>query len=153
MSTLKKQPRTEPAVVEESFPRVAWLYIKSMGNSSYGKVLFVRSPEGKAFIIPGARLPEGACPTRVLEDKIQLDLNVRLDRQTIQLYKSFQAPAFGKEEGVMVENKFYISNCFGTPMCTPQIYELAYLGYDDPRIQTDIDRSIMEMLFKEGIIE
>ena len=160
-------------VHEESFSRVACLFTRENEQTGFKEVLYVRSPDGKMFFIPGARrieVPQESEDYKAKQDyqdklvlmqKMQLDLTVDLVFETIQKYTSFAAPAFGKEEGTMVENHYFFAEYKGRLRETPQIYQLEWRSYDFGRTSsevevekhfTDLDMALMEQLQREGIL-
>jgi len=145
---------------EDTIPRVACLFIRET-DAGAKEVLFVRSPDGAAFFIPGGRRVEAKLDEdqeevdkKVLARKMRLDLDVELVLDELTKYTSFAAPAFGKEEGVMVENKYFVAHSYlGLLKTTMQIYALAWRRYDSSMDDcTEADRAAMSLLREEGII-
>jgi hypothetical protein len=144
--------RESRVVEEETFERVACLFIRENENTGAKEVLFVRSPSGAVFFIPGGRRIEGRKDDEVLTQKIKLDLGIDLVPETIEKYTSFAAPAFGKEEGTMVENHYFVAEYLGMLKLTPQIYEMEWRPYGHGKDITIADEAVMKRLHSEGII-
>jgi hypothetical protein len=142
---------------DDFFVRLAWLYIRPKEDSVQNEVLFVRAPSGGAFFIPGGRQVWGREDEEkeVLAQKIRLDLAVDLVMETLRLYVSIQAPAFGKEEGVMVKNRYYFAEYIGLLKCTPQIYQIEWITCNDNRDLplTEVDQVLLMRLKDDGILK
>jgi 8-oxo-dGTP diphosphatase len=143
--------RFKPRVTDEYFERVAWICVRE-NNNGRKEVLFVRSPDGDRFIIPGGRIKQGQDDEITLTEKIKLDISVDLVPDTIRLFTSFGASAYGKDLGVMVGNKYYFADHLGTIQTTPQIYVIKWIPHGADEELTEADTAVMQQLLNEGII-
>ena len=141
----------KPRVTDEYFERVAWICVRE-NDRTKKEVLFVRSPDGDRFMIPGGRTKKGQDDKLTLAEKIKLDLTVDLVPDTIRLFTSFGASAYGKDMGVMVGNKYYFADHLGMIQTTPQIYFIAWLPFETDEELTEADIAVMLQLRNEGII-
>lgn len=141
----------KPRESDEYFERVAWICVRE-NERSKKEVLFARSPTGDRFMIPGGRIKEGQDERLTLAHKIKFDLNVDLVPDTMRLFTSFGASAYGKDEGVMVANKYYVADYLGMIQTTQQIYSIKWLPYDTDEELTEADIAVMLQLRNEGII-
>jgi hypothetical protein len=144
---------TLPVPLEDKlFVRVAWLNIRYNEEKRRSEVLYVRSPTGKLFFIPGGRLIEGLDEIDSLIKKIHLDLNIDLIRPTLKRCLSFRAPAFDKTEGTMVENHYYRADCHGVPMLTDEIDEIEWRPHGHGKEETEADKVALAMLKEASVI-
>lgn len=141
----------KPRVTDEYFERAAWICVRE-NDRSRKEVLFVRSPTGDRLIIPGVRTKEGLDDKQTLAQKIKLDLNVDLVADTMVLFTSFGASAYGKDEGVMVGNRYYFAEYLGLIQTTPQIYFIEWLPYETSEELTEADTAALQQLRDAGII-
>lgn len=141
----------KPRVTDEYFERAAWICVRE-NDRSRKEVLFVRSPTGDRLIIPGVRTKECRDDKLTLAEKIKLDLNVDLVPDTMVLFTSFGASAYGKDEGVMVGNKYYFAECLGLIQTTPQIYFIEWLPYETDEDLTEADTAALQQLRDAGLI-
>ncbi len=149
----------ESSADEGPFVRLAWLYIRPKADSLQNEVLMVRSPSGEALFIPGVRQVEVPVyqeehNKEVLMQKMKHDLTVDLVRESIREYVPIQAPAFGKEEGVMVKNRYYFAEYTGVLRLTPRIHLIEWITYNDHRglSLTPVDKALLIRLKDEGIL-
>jgi hypothetical protein len=139
-------------MTEELFVRVAWLCIRQNEVLGINEVLYVRSPTGSVFFIPGGRVPERISHEQALIQKIKLDLNVDLVPNTLVKCLSFRAPAFGKQEGTMVENHYYRADYQGVLKTPQQIYELEWRSFGHGKDETEADQVALNRLHEDSII-
>jgi 8-oxo-dGTP diphosphatase len=161
-----KSPRLKlfkPRITDEYFERAAWICVRD-SKRGVKEVLFVRSLTGDRLIIPGGRTQQDEDYNVLDRDqkderdklalikKIKLDLTVDLVPETVRLFTSFGAPAYGKDEGVVVGNKYYFADHVGTIQKTPEVPFIEWLPIDTEEELTAADIAVMRQLYKEGII-
>lgn len=134
---------------EETIVRLSWILIRQR------KVLFVRSPEGEVFFDPGGRKVEGTNNLQVLAAKIHHDLGLELDTDSaIETSFTFAAPAYGKDDEVMVEMHCYMTDYAGELNPVPAfIAEMGWFTSNDMRKTSPAGRAILQYLEKEGLID
>jgi 8-oxo-dGTP pyrophosphatase MutT (NUDIX family) len=67
------------------------------------KLLLAYSRNKKAWYLPGGKVDSGETPLQSLQREIKEELNINLDVAHIKYYCHIQAPAFGEEYNVIME--------------------------------------------------
>lgn len=70
---------------------------------SEGKILLTKHKEKAAFYMPGGKKDNGEAEIAAIFREIKEELTIELIEDTLQHYGIFQAPAYGKPEGVHVK--------------------------------------------------
>lgn len=67
------------------------------------KLLLAYSKNKKAWYLPGGKVDSGETPLQSLQREIKEELNINLDLSLIKYYCHIQAPAYGENRNVIME--------------------------------------------------
>jgi len=72
------------------------------------KLLLAYSKNKKAWYLPGGKVDSGETPLQSLQREIREELNIILEPSLITYYCHIQAPAFGEENNIIMEQDCYL---------------------------------------------
>ena len=127
--------------------KLAWIYIKDK------KLLCARSKGKDIFYNPGGKREAGETDEQALVREIKEELNVDLVPGSLRYFDIFEAPAHGKEPGVMVRMICYTGDFVGTIAPSSEIEEIAWLTSADGARTSDAGRLVLGQLKERGLIE
>lgn len=127
--------------------KLAWIQIDG------SRVLVTRSKGKDKWYIPGGKREEGESDRQALVREVREELGVALDPTSIQFYGTFEAPAHGKPEGVMVKMTCYTAQFEGTLTASAEVAEYAYFGYQDKEMTAPVDHLILDDLKQKRRID
>jgi len=81
------------------------------------------------------------------------ELNVRIDKNTIEYVGTFKAQSDGAKEGVNVKMTCYKAEYDGIMEPTSEIEEIRWLNYKDLDIISEVDKKIFSFLKENGELE
>ncbi|WNS45374.1 NUDIX domain-containing protein [Paenibacillus sp. MMS20-IR301] len=120
--------------------KIAWIYIVD------GKVLGARSKGKDTYYFPGGKREPGESDAQTLIREIEEELSVQIIPETIAEFGSFEAPAHGKAEGVLVRMTCLTAEYTGELQPASEIEELAWLTYADIDRVSAVSVIIMDKL-------
>lgn len=126
--------------------KVAWIYVVN------GKVLGARSTGKDTYYFPGGKREHGESDAETLVREIEEELSVQILPETIAEFGSFEAPAHGKAEGVLVRMTCLTADFTGELAPASEIEELAWLTYKDIDRVSAVSVIIMDKLREMGLI-
>ena len=94
------------------------------------KLLLAYSNNKKAFYLPGGKLDKGESAGQALVREIEEELNIVLNEDRLHFYTHITAPAFGENNGIIMEQDCFMYELNETP--APNA-EIGALGYFDSR--------------------
>jgi 8-oxo-dGTP pyrophosphatase MutT (NUDIX family) len=112
-------------IMTEKIDKIAWIYVVD------GKVLGARSKGKDTYYFPGGKREPGETDAETLIREIEEELSVHIRPETIAEFGSFEAPAHGKAEGVLVRMTCLTADFTGELQPASEIEELAWLTYED----------------------
>ncbi|MEL6483562.1 MAG: NUDIX domain-containing protein [Bacteroidota bacterium] len=118
-----------------------------------GKVLSTKSKGKAKYYIPGGKRELGETDEQTLVREILEELDVTIDRATIEYVGTFKAQSDGAKEGVLVKMTCYRAKYEGTLKPTSEIEEIRWLNYKDLDIISAVDKKIFEFLKEQGELE
>lgn len=124
----------------EMIDKIAWIYLRE------GKVLGARSKGKDTYYFPGGKREAGESDAQTLIREIEEELSVQIVPETIAEFGSFEAPAHGKAEGVLVRMTCLTADFTGELKPASEIEELAWLTYDDIDRVSAVSIIIMDKL-------
>ncbi|HTQ28144.1 MAG TPA: NUDIX domain-containing protein [Puia sp.] len=120
------------------------------------KLLLAFSRNKQAWYLPGGKRMEGETAEEALLRKIQQELDLTLDPQSLRHYMHISAKAFGEKKDVVMEQECF---CYGgelAPRAGAEIEALQFFDRDDyrrePR-QVPGVLLLLEQLKKDGLID
>lgn len=126
--------------------KVALIYVVN------GKVLGARSTGKDTYYFPGGKREHGESDAETLVREIEEELSVQILPETIAEFGSFEAPAHGKAEGVLVRMTCMTADFTGELAPASEIEELAWLSYKDIDRVSAVSVIIMDKLREMGLI-
>ncbi|WP_405112751.1 NUDIX domain-containing protein [Paenibacillus sp. FSL K6-1217] len=126
--------------------KVAWIYVVD------GKVLGARSQGKDTYYFPGGKREPGETDAETLVREIEEELSVQILPETIAEFGSFEAPAHGKAEGILVRMTCLTADYTGELTPASEIEELAWLTYEDIDRVSAVSVIIMDKLREMGLI-
>lgn len=126
--------------------KIAWIYVVD------GKVLGARSHGKDTYYFPGGKREPGESDAETLIREIREELSVEIQPETIAEFGTFEAPAHGKEEGVLVRMTCLTADYTGVLAPASEIEELAWLTSEDQGRVSAVSVLIMDKLKEMKLI-
>ncbi|WP_238654933.1 NUDIX hydrolase [Paenibacillus piscarius] len=126
--------------------KIAWIYVVD------GKVLGARSKGKDTYYFPGGKREPGESDAETLIREIREELSVEILQETIAEFGTFEAPAHGKEEGVLVRMTCLTADFTGELAPASEIEELAWLTSEDQGRVSAVSGLIMDKLKEMKLI-
>lgn len=120
--------------------KVAWIHVVN------GKVLSARSRGKDIYYLPGGKRDPGETDIDTLSREIEEELSVRIKRETISHFGTFEAQAHDKADGVRVRMACYVADFEGELSPASEIDELAWLSYSDRERVSPVSQIIFDRL-------
>jgi len=92
------------------------------------KLLLAFSKNKQCFYLPGGKIDEGETATGALCREIREELNLSLAENELKYYTHISAPAYGEEDGVVMEQDCFLVDKPIEPMASAEIGELKYFS-------------------------
>ena len=127
--------------------KIAWIEIKDqaiLSTKSYGK---------DRFYIPGGKREAGETDEQTLCREILEELDVSLDKSSINFFGVFEAQAHGHQEGILVRMSCYTADYSGKLKAKSEIEEIQWLKFADKGIISEVDKLIFDDLREKNMID
>jgi 8-oxo-dGTP pyrophosphatase MutT (NUDIX family) len=95
------------------------------------KLLLAYSKNKQCFYLPGGKIDNGETAVAALCREITEELNIVLHEHEMKYYTHISAPAYGEEQGVIMEQDCFITNKRVTPIASAEIGEIKYFSLAD----------------------
>ncbi|MGD1945132.1 MAG: NUDIX domain-containing protein [Croceivirga sp.] len=118
-----------------------------------GQILSTKSKGKTKYYIPGGKREYGETNEHTLVREIKEELNVKIDRNTIEYVGTFKAQSDGAKDGVIVKMTCYKAEYDGIMEPTSEIEEIRWLNYKDLDIVSEVDKKIFGFLKENGELE
>ncbi|MEO0505414.1 MAG: NUDIX domain-containing protein [Bacteroidota bacterium] len=118
-----------------------------------GQVLSTKSKGKTKYYIPGGKRERGETDEETLVREVAEELDVRIDKNTVEYVGTFKTQSDGAKEGVLVKMTCYRAKFEGTLKPTSEIEEIRWLNYKDLDIISAVDKKIFEFLKARGELE
>ncbi|AZA80751.1 DNA mismatch repair protein MutT [Chryseobacterium lactis] len=133
----------KPVVID----KLAWIELKNksiLSTKSYGK---------DKYYIPGGKREAGENDEQALMREINEELNVEIDRSTIEYIGTFEAQAHGHAEGIIVKMTCYAAKYSGELKASSEIEEMKWLSYSDKDKTSEVDKIIFYYLHNNNLLD
>ncbi|MEL6976122.1 MAG: NUDIX domain-containing protein [Bacteroidota bacterium] len=118
-----------------------------------GQILSTKSKGKTKYYIPGGKREPGETDEQTLVREIKEELDVIIDKSTIEYVGTFKAQSDGAKEGVLVKMTCYSAQYEGILKPTSEIEEIRWLNYKDLDIISAVDQKIFKFLKERGELE
>ncbi|HEX8506534.1 MAG TPA: NUDIX domain-containing protein [Hymenobacter sp.] len=127
--------------------KIAWLHLH------IGRLLSTRSRGKDRYYIPGGKREAGETDQQTLLREISEELTVALDPASLQYAGTFEAPAHGHPDGVLVRMTCYWApRYWGTLQPAAEIEEMVWLTYRHRPQVSAVDQLIFDWLRAQGLL-
>ena len=120
------------------------------------KLLLAYSRNKRCFYLPGGKIDEGETAASALCREISEEMNVIIDEHELKYHTHVTAPAYGEENGIIMEQDCFFLNRDITPQASAEIGELKYFSLNDYLSETNRAPGaviVLELLQNEGLID
>jgi 8-oxo-dGTP pyrophosphatase MutT (NUDIX family) len=120
------------------------------------KLLLAYSRNKECFYLPGGKINEGETAASALCREIAEEMNVVIDEHELKYHTHITAPAYGEENGIIMEQDCFFLNRDITPQASAEIGELKYFslqGYLSETNRAPGAVMILELLQRDGFID
>ncbi len=95
------------------------------------KLLLAYSLNKKCFYLPGGKIDAEETAARALCREIAEEMNVAIDEDELKYYTHISAPAYGEENGIIMEQDCFFLQRDIAPQASAEIGELKYFSLDN----------------------
>jgi len=92
------------------------------------KLLLAYSKNKKCFYLPGGKIDKSETAIQALCREIEEELNLSLHENELSYYTHITAPAYGENNGVIMEQDCFLLNKPVEPIASAEIGELKYFA-------------------------
>lgn len=120
------------------------------------KLLLAFSRNKQCFYLPGGKIDAGESAAQALCREIQEELNIPLIEPDLRYYTHITAPAYGEENGIIMEQDCFLLDKEISPRASAEIGELKYFTVTDYKKELAIAPGalmVLEQLKKAGLID
>ncbi len=120
------------------------------------KLLLAYSLNKKCFYLPGGKIDAEETAARALCREIAEEMNVAIDEDELKYYTHISAPAYGEENGIIMEQDCFFLQRDIAPQASAEIGELKYFSLDNYLSETSRAPGvlmILQHLKTEGYID
>jgi len=120
------------------------------------KLLLAYSRNKKCFYLPGGKIDQSETEAMALCREISEEMNVVIHEDELKYYTHITAPAYGEENGTIMEQDCFLLYRNITPQASAEIGELKYFSLNE--YLSEPNRApgavmILELLQKNGLVD
>lgn len=120
------------------------------------KLLLAYSRNKNCFYLPGGKIDEGETAAKALCREIAEEMNVTINEHELKYHTHIAAPAYGEENGIIMEQDCFFLHRGIAPKASAEIGELKFFSLEDYLLETNTAPGavmILELLQKDGWID
>jgi len=110
------------------------------------KVLTALSQLKSKLYLPGGKREPNESDTDCLKREIMEELNVTIKEDSIRYFDTFEAPADGKDENVLVRMTCYFADYSGTLEASSEIVSFEWIGFESRHRTSAVVTLILDRL-------
>src|SRR5437667_4048812 len=95
------------------------------------KLLLAYSRNKQCFYLPGGKIDTGEPVAKALCREIAEEMNVTISEYELNFYTHISAPAYGEENGIIMEQDCFFLHRKITPKASGEIDELKYFSFTE----------------------
>jgi 8-oxo-dGTP pyrophosphatase MutT (NUDIX family) len=99
------------------------------------KLLLAYSKNKKCFYLPGGKIDNGETAIEGLCREIEEELSLSLNENDLSYYTHITAPAYGENNGVIMEQDCFLLTKVAKPVASAEIGELRYFSLEEYLLQ------------------
>jgi 8-oxo-dGTP pyrophosphatase MutT (NUDIX family) len=124
--------------------KVAWIHLAD------GRILSTRSRGKDVYYVPGGKREAGESDVATLVREVAEELAVAIAPESVTHFGTFEAPAHGHPEGVVVRMTCYTGDYRGVLAPSGEIEEMVWLTYTDRAKVSAVDQLLFDHLLAKG---
>lgn len=120
------------------------------------KLLLAFSRNKQCFYLPGGKIYKGETATVALCREIEEEMNVEITERDLKYYTHITAPAYGENNGTIMEQDCFLLNKEIDPAASAEIGDLKYFSLNEYLSEENKAPGavmILEQLKKGGLID
>jgi len=120
------------------------------------KLLLAFSNNKQCFYLPGGKIGAGESAAEALCREIAEEMNVTIQQGELSFYTHITAPAYGENEGIIMEQDCFLLSQPINPVAAAEIAALQYFSLDDYLCETNLAPGavmVLQQLKKDGLID
>ncbi len=118
-----------------------------------GQILSTKSKGKSKYYIPGGKRELRETDEQTLVREIEEELDVKIDKNTIEYVGTIKAQSDGAKDGIVVKMTCYKAKYDGVMKPTSEIEEIRWLNFKDFDIISEVDKKIFRFLKENGQLE
>ena len=124
--------------------KIAWIHVRD------GAILSTRSRGKDVYYLPGGKREPGEGDLDTLAREISEELSVSIVAGTAEHVGTFEAPAHGHPDGILVRMTCYSADHDGILRPDSEIEEMVWLTHADRHRVSPVDQIIFDHLHRAG---
>ncbi|WP_286858402.1 MULTISPECIES: NUDIX hydrolase [Sphingobacterium] len=117
------------------------------------KVLLALSKFKLKLYLPGGKRESDESDIECLKREIKEELNVEIKEDSVRYFGTFEAPADGKDAGIMVRMKCYFADYSGVPEAANEIHSFEWINYTEKHKASAVVNLILDKLKEQDLID
>jgi len=120
------------------------------------KLLLAYSKNKKCFYLPGGKIDNNETAAQGLCREIEEELSIPLTENELIYYTHVTAPAYGENNGVIMEQDCFLLNKNAEPVASAEIGELKYFSLEEYLLQPNTAPGavrVLEILKEDNLID